>query len=140
MPDLKTFKTHLLSFYRPSLKSVFGVHDPEGVKRLFQLRLGLSPLRSHKKRHNFADTPSDICLCKTGAETTEHFFMKCPFYDSIRLILARNVIPILTRNNLPFLPDHVDLYLYGHKKLSDDDNRKIILQTIVFIKESCRFD
>ena len=34
----------------------------------------------------------------------------------------------------------VELYLYGHKDLSDDDNRNIILQTINFIKTSNRFD
>ena len=139
IPELKIFKAHLLSFYRPNLKSIFGVHDPQGIKWLFQLRLGLSPLRSHKKRHNFLDTPSDMCLCQTEAETTEHFFMKCPFYNSKRLILAQSVIPLLTTNNLAFLQNDVELYLYGHKELSDDDNKNIILQTINFIKSSNRF-
>ena len=140
MPDLKTFKSHLLSFYRPDPKSTFGIHDPQGIKLLFQLRLGLSPLLHHKKRHNFHDTPSDVCLCKTGVETTEHFLMKCPFYHSKRLLLAQNVIPLLATNNLAFLQNDVELYLYGHKNLSDDDNKNIILQTIIFIKTSSRFD
>ena len=140
MPELNTFKSHLLSFYRPVSRSIFGVHDPQGIKWLFQLRLGLSPLRQHKKRHNFLDTPTDMCLCNTGAETTEHFLMKCPFYNLKRLTLAQNVIPLLTANNLALLQNDVQLYLYGHKDLSDEDNKKILLQTIHFIKTSNRFD
>ena len=49
------------SNYRPiSLLSninKIGIHDPSGLRYLFQLRVGLSPLRYHKKRHNFIDTP-----------------------------------------------------------------------------------
>ena len=29
-------------------KSTFGIHDPSGFRYLFQLRVGLSPLRYHK--------------------------------------------------------------------------------------------
>ena len=140
MPELKIFKSHLLSFYRPDQKSIFGAHDPQGIKWLFQLRLGLSPLRHHKKRHNFLDTPTDICMCKTGVESTEHFLLKCPFYNLKRIVLAENVIPLLTSNNLAFLQNDVNLYLYGHKDLADNDNKTIILQTINFIKSSNRFD
>ena len=89
---------------------------------LFQLRLGLSPLRHHKKRHNFLDTPTDICMCKTGVESTEHFLLKCPVYNLKRIVLAENVIPLLTSNNLAFSQNDVNLYLYGHKDLADNDN------------------
>ena len=34
-------------------KGIFGIHDPVGLRYLFQLRVSLSPLRSHKFRHNF---------------------------------------------------------------------------------------
>ena len=69
-----------------------------------------------------------MCLCKASVETTQ------------RLILAQNVVPLLTLHNLAFLQNDVKLYLYGHPNLSDDDNRNIILQTINFIKTSNRFD
>ena len=140
MPDLITFKNHLLSFYRPKPKRIFGIHDPTGVRYLFQLRLGLSPLRSHKKRHNFLDTPSDDCLCKTGKETTEHFLFTCPFYALKRIPLAETVVPLLPPRNLAFLQNDVNLYLYGHGKLPENDNRIIILSTIKFIKDSNRFN
>ena len=107
---------------------------------LFQLRLGLSPLRSHKKRHNFADTPSDLCLCNIGVEDTKHFFLfKCPFYAIKRALLATEVIPILTRNNCNHLSNDEKLYLYGHDSINDQDNKTILLATIKFIKDTNRF-
>ena len=36
------------TFFRPKSKNIFGVHDPLGLRYLFQLRVGLSPLGSHK--------------------------------------------------------------------------------------------
>ena len=140
MPTLAFFKSHLRALYRPNLKRFFGVHDPLGIKYIFQLRLGLSPLRFHKHRHNFLDTPSAICLCKTDKETTEHFLFKCPFHTSKRVILAENVVPLLAQHNIAFLQSNVKLYLYGHENLPESDNRTIILETIRFIKSSNRFD
>ena len=122
MPTLPSFKSHLHTFYRPDLRRIFGVHDPDGLKYLFQLRLGLSPLRSHKKRHNFLDTPTDTCLPKTGRETTEHFLFKYPFYSSKRITLAENVVPLLPPYNLAFLQNDIKLYLYGSDKLPETDN------------------
>ena len=138
MPTLSKLKSHLLSLYRPAMKSIFGIHDPEGLRLLFQLRLGLSPLRHHKK-DNFLDTFSDICLCKIGSETTEHFLFKCPFYASKRAALAERVVPLLPPHGLAFLQNDVKLYLYGHEDLSEIDNRTILLETITFIKSTCRF-
>ena len=55
-PTRATLQRHLLSFFRPESKSIFGLHDPEGLRYLFQLRVGLSFLRYHKKQHGFLDT------------------------------------------------------------------------------------
>ena len=54
-PSLIIFKSNTLKLIRPERKNVFNIHDPKGMKRLFQLRVGLSPLRDHKKRYNFKD-------------------------------------------------------------------------------------
>ena len=54
VPPLTSLKTHILSLIHPKIKSIFGVHDPLGLRYLFQLRMNLSPLRSHK-RHSFWD-------------------------------------------------------------------------------------
>ena len=72
-PQIRT----TLKLIRPPKKNVFNIHDPKNMKRLFQLRVGLNPLRHHKKRHNFKDTMSDICRCEMSIETTEHFLVYC---------------------------------------------------------------
>ena len=57
--SISKIKSHFLRRDRPKPKSFFGIHDPVGLHYLFQLRTELSPLRSHKHRHNFLDTPTD---------------------------------------------------------------------------------
>ena len=80
IPTFTSLKSHLLSLIRPKIKSTFGIHDALGLRYLFQLRVNLSPLRSHKKRHNFSDTPSETCECNLGIEDIRHFLFECPFY------------------------------------------------------------
>ena len=60
-------------------KSTFDVHDPLGLRYPFQLRVDLSPLRSHKRQHNFSDAPTDICECNLGIEDIRHFLFQSVF-------------------------------------------------------------
>ena len=108
------------------------------LRNLFQLRVGLSKLRHHKKRHNFLDTPSDHCLCKTGIEDCDHFFLVCPFYNSIRTVLQTKVNGILLKNDINLVLT-TDVFLYGHKPLSTKDNHDLLLATLEFIVKSNRF-
>ena len=87
----------MISCHRPEGRPVYDIHDPTGIHYLFQLRLGLSHLRSHKKRYGFEDTPSDICLCNLGIEDTRHFLLSCPFYTSKREIMVSSVSEILLK-------------------------------------------
>ena len=73
VPSFTRLKAHVLSLIRPTAKSTFGVHDPLGLRFLFQLRVDLSLLRNRKRRYNFADTPSGICECNQDIEDTSHF-------------------------------------------------------------------
>ena len=57
--SLSIFKKNILKIIRPRKRSIFNIHNPNGIRWIFQLRVGLSPLKSHKKRHNFQDTPVD---------------------------------------------------------------------------------
>ena len=83
-------------------KHVFGIHDPVGLRYLFQLRLGLSHLRSHKKRHNFTDIQSDRCACMQGVEDSYHFLLNCSSYDTQRATLINELSEILLINNLNY--------------------------------------
>ena len=139
MPSYGFLKKHVISLFRPKVKSIFGIHDPIGIRCLFQLRVSLSPLRSHKKHHNFIDTPSDICLCNQGIENTNHFLFECLFYTHQRAILAVSVIQILQKYNLNYLSNQKSLYLYGHDSISHSDNKIILSSTIKYIKDTQRF-
>ena len=142
-PTYSCLKKYIIACHRPEGKSVFDIHDPEGLRYLFQLRLGLSPLRSHKNSYGFADTTSDICMCMLGTEDTRHFLFSCPFYASKRAVMIRSVNVILLKNNLNyptnFPANELSMYLYGLPTISHNDNRSILLATIKFIKKTNRF-
>ena len=84
IPKLSDFKSSYLEIIRPLKRDIFGIHDPDGVGRLFQLRVGLSPLRAHRKRHGFKDVDDDTCTCGSGAEDSFHFLLSCPFFSNYR--------------------------------------------------------
>ena len=52
-PTFENFKKHLMSLVRPKAKSIFNIFDPIHLRHLFQLRLGLSKLKYHKKGTTF---------------------------------------------------------------------------------------
>jgi len=139
LPTLGKLKSHILSLFRPVARNIFGIHDPAGIHYLFQLRMNLSPLRSHKKLYNFADTPTDECLCGHGKETTFHFLFTCPLYAIHRGTLAANVIQILRNNNLNHLGNDIKIYLYGHYSMNDADNKSVLLSTVKYLKDTQRF-
>ena len=83
------------------------------ILKIFHFRVSLSPLRCHKSRHNFIDTPSDICLCNQGVEDTSHFLFSCPSFVTQRATLVTSVNEILLKYNLIHLGNQQQLYLYG---------------------------
>ena len=87
-PNLHSFKKCLLAGYRPlAPRSIFGIHDSLGIRRLFQLCVGLSPLLNHKGNHKFLDTPSDKCITCDRTENLEHFFLYCTRFIAPRDLL-----------------------------------------------------
>ena len=86
-PDI--FKSKLLKFIRPTRNSIFGCHNPIGVKLLTRLQLGLSHLQKHKFKHSFQDTLNPLCSCAKEVETAFHFLLSCPNYSAERLTLLR---------------------------------------------------
>ena len=82
LSPISKFKEALLSVIRPAKKSVFAIHNPTGIKKLFQLRMGLTQLKSHRKNHNFLDTPSDLCICNFESEKRTFFLQMSSFLYS----------------------------------------------------------
>ena len=147
-PDLRNvetlskFKSTVLKIIRPEKKSIFNIHNHIGIKYIYQLRVGLSFLKAHKKAHNFGDTPVDTCLCHTGVETTEHFLIHCPHFNIHRNKLFSVVKPIISKmHSLTSLVNSkmVQILLYGEKGLNSGDNRAILNATIHYILNTGRF-
>ena len=69
-----------MKFFSLQERSLFSIHDPTSVKLLTRLRLKFSHLNEHKFRHNFKDTVVAMCDSGTETETTEYFFLTCPFF------------------------------------------------------------
>ena len=104
---------------------------------LVQLRVNLSPLRSHKKHHNFADTPSDICACNQGIEDTRHFLFECLRFATHRASLAVTVTDVLHRNNLIGLVNNLELYLYVIE-MRHLEIRKCFVILVITLRESSK--
>ena len=100
VPSISSLKNVILSLIRPESKRFFKIHDPSGLRHLFQLRLRLSPLKSHKYRSNFIDTPSGTCHCGEDTEDTSHFLFSCPLYTVQRVALMTSVYEIFTQTQL----------------------------------------
>ena len=134
---LSTFKTTLLGMIVPREKSVFNIHSDD-LRFLYQLRVGLSPLRAHKFRHKFLDTPSDICACRSGTESTIHFLTCCPIFNAHRERMMELVQPIVGQLNVDD-SDLSKILLYGIKELSQAQNQEILKATLNYIRETGRF-
>ena len=106
---------------------------------LFQLRLGLSLLKYDKKRHNFVDTPNDLCDCHCASEDIKHFFFYCHLFRQQRIKLFASVSRILLNYPNITLLNNCNLLLYGNTLLCFVDNKRVLQSSIQFIKESGRF-
>ena len=135
-PSIGVLKNDITSLIRPEAKGVFKIHDPAGLRYLFQLRVGLSPLKGHKWCHNFIDNPSGVCHCNQGIEDTSHFLLSCPTYVIQRVTLVSSVNKILLKANKNHSESQLQLYLYGDQSINNSDNKNIILSTIKFMKEN----
>ena len=134
---LSKFKSTVIKIIRPEKKSIFNIHNSNGIKYIFQLRVGLSSLKAHKKAHKFSDTPVDTCLCSTGIETTEHFLLNCPFFKAHRDKLFSIVDPLISKVH-PTSSKVINILLYGRKDLNLEDNRTILKSTMNYILNTGR--
>ena len=118
----------------------FSIYDPLAIKLISRLRVDFSHLNDHKFRHNFADTLNPLCSCSLETERMAHFFLRCRYYSIIRITLMNelndtdNSITSRQTNEL------LRIILYGDCKFKDDVNKRILIATIQFIKNSNRFN
>ena len=116
------------------------IHDPADVKLLSRLWLKFSHLNDRKFRHNFKDALNPMFDCGSETETTDHFFLRCPFFAMNRRKLLNDMLKLdLSLRNLK---DELllNMILYGSEKYKDTVNKEILLHTISFIKNTKRFE
>ena len=70
---------YLTNYLNTNDDPLFAIHDSAGAKLLSRLRLKFSHLNKHKFRHYFKDPLSPISDCDSKTDTTDHFFLRCPF-------------------------------------------------------------
>ena len=85
------FRKKLPSFIKPTKNKNLSIYDPLGTKLLNTLRVDFSHLNEHKFRHNFADTLNPLCSCSLETESTAHFFLRCRYYNSIRMTIMNEL-------------------------------------------------
>ena len=136
---ISEFKRRLIQLVRPPKRSMFNIHDLDGVKLLARLRVDFSDLRSHSFNHNF-HCPDPSCLCKTGIEDSEHFLLHCPRFSSqckglLDLVSSLTGIEAMRLS----LKELCRLLFYGCNDLSVIVSRGIIEEKIKFIRSTGRF-
>ena len=118
--------------------SVFKCRNPDGIKFITRLRLGLSHLREHKFKHSFQDSLNPLCKCGIEVESTSHFLLHCPIYNNDRSSLFS-----IIRNIDCKLLENIDCSLtqtliYGNPSLDIITNSLIWNATIDFILSTKR--
>ena len=125
---------------RPSPNSFFNCHNPNRIKLITRLRLGLSHLREDKFKHGFQDTINPLCNCGQDIESSTHFFLRCPFFINERRTLL-NTIHSLDSKLLDCTDyDLTQALLFGNTSQISSNNFKIIHASIDYILSSKRFD
>ena len=104
------------------------------------MRVEFSHLNEHKVRHNFADTLDTLCSCSIETESTAHFFLRCRNYNNIRITLINEFNDIDNSISSRQPNELLRIILYGDCKFKDNVNKRILIATIQFIKNSNRFN
>ena len=138
--NLKKFKTNILALVRPPCKNIFDIQNPQGIRWIYQLRVGLSPLLDHKWKHNFSDIYSNKCEDCKLPETTEHYILHCTRFDDARHTLLNNVFTLDIPDFDKLKPeDKTKLLLYGDFSFLYLINKALIEATIKFVDDTKRF-
>ena len=134
------FRKKLLSFIKPMENKTFSIYDPLRIKLLNRFRVDFSYLNEHKFRHNFADTFNPLCSCSLETESTAHLFLRCRYYNNIRITLMNELNDINDSITSKQPNKLLRIILYGDCKFKDNVNKRILIATIQFIKSSNRFN
>lgn len=140
IPALYTFKKALkkaLFVNRPN--RLYQVGSLQANRYHTWLRLGLSPLKDHLSSHHIVE--SDLCpFCLSEPETTSHFLLNCPTYNTQRQQLLYSLTDIIGNDVHAYSKTMLTrLLLYGNEDFSFQINNNIFEVAQMFITKSKRF-
>ncbi len=122
-----TIESFKACYKREFLRSANPLNNVDNGGNMHQtrLRLGLSHLRAHLFQYNLIDNPT-CQFCNLEPETTSHYILRCPTYNTVRVRFLIGLITLLDRDYVAGLNDDkiVDLFLYGDPLLNHDTNVK----------------
>ena len=143
--NIPTFKKHIkihLNIGTQSLNenSLDHIHDGLLGKILTQIKLKLSPLRSHLFNYNLTDNP--FCpACKDSIETPLHFFTECIAYRTHRNPMLTNLLELNPKISSP--SELLDFIVNGSETGSHDNrvqiNKSIFRHVSIFMFKTKRF-
>ena len=135
---LLSFRNSLLKISRPVPKPVYNIHNPNSLKLLTRLRLGLSQLNEHKFNQNFKDGVNSLCSCSLEVESVSHFYLHCHYFTDIRKTLFHE-LRLVDENILNQSDNEIaEVILYGSSKFKLEESYSILTSSIKFIIKSER--
>lgn len=138
--SLSKFKSNYLKNIRPKKQNFYGIIDRTGIPRLTRMRVDFSDLRDHRFNHSFRCN-SPICDCTGGIESTEHFFLHCPKFNSQRQTLLSNIATALNTDISVFPDSHLtEILMYGSPSFNNVTNKIILTASLHYIKSTGRFN
>ena len=105
----------------------FSIYDPFGYKLLNRLGVDFSHLNEHKFRHNFTDTLNPLCSCSLETESTAQFFLRCRYYNNIRITLMNELNDIDNSITSRQPNELLQIVLCGDCKFKDNVNKWILI-------------
>ena len=124
------FKSKILKFIRLKPNNIYNCHNPNLIRLITRLSLGLSHLRGHKFKHSFQECLIPLCLCGNDVETSSHFLLHCLTYSNERMNFLNKIKNI--NYGILELSDTImtNSLFFGESSLSDSTNTLILNSTI----------
>ena len=89
MPKIRTYKCLKTSYGTEHyLKANMSIPQRS---YLAKMRMGTLPLKIETGRYTHTPVDQRICQCGNEVETEEHFLLRCPIYDTHRVLLYDNI-------------------------------------------------
>ena len=110
--------------------NIYNIFDPQGLKFLTRLRLGLSHLNEHRLRHNFQECMNPLCSCSLEIKDTSHNLLHCHHFSHHRSDLKNSANLVFDSFESLSGNSKADVALYGDSRFYENRNKFILEESI----------